>query len=377
MMNPPNSLVEWFSDLPDPRMVNKCRHLLLDIVVIGICATIANADGWEDIAEFAEGKAGWLKQWLALPNGIPSADTFRRVFEHLDAQVFQDRFQHWVQAVFTVTEGQVIAIDGKTARGTCDAQGQGGLHLVSAWATVNGLTLAQLKVADKANEIVAIPQLLQLLTLKGCIVTLDAMGCQKEIVRQIRQQAADYVVTVKGNQPTLQRQLQAAFAAQDARGFSGFSPDYCQTHDHGHGRDEKRECWVLADHSAHSAGWSDCQTLVRVKRTTQRDSRTVSEETHYYITSLPPLASLILGAIRAHWGIENGCHWVLDVVFKEDAARTRSRHADDNLALLRKIALNLVRQHPGKGALKRKRYRAALNEDFLLDVMQSSFNLMR
>lgn len=375
-MREPNSLVECFGGLPDPRMVNKCRHLLLDIVLIGICATIANADGWEDIAEFAHGKADWLKQWLALPNGIPSADTFRRVFEHLDSSAFQDCFHQWVQAVFSMTDGQVVAIDGKTARGTCDAQGQGGLHLVSAWATVNGLTLGQLKVADKANEIVAIPQLLELLMLKGCIVTLDAIGCQKMIVTTIRQQQAEYVVTVKGNQPKLQHHLQSAFAAQDALGFSGFSPDYCQTEDTGHGRHERRECWVLADQTAHTLGWTDCHTLVRVKRTTQRGTGKLSEETHYYITSLPPLASLILGSIRAHWGIENSCHWLLDVVFKEDASRTRTRHADDNLALLRKIALNLIRQHPAKGALKRKRYRAALNEAFLLNVIQSSFNLM-
>jgi predicted transposase YbfD/YdcC len=371
------TLVECFGDLPDPRMVNKCRHLLVDIVVMGICATIANADTWEGIADFAQEKAAWLKQWLALPNGIPSADTFRRVFEHLDAQAFQLRFHQWVQAVFRVTEGQVIALDGKVARGTCDAQGQGGLHIVSAWASANRLTLAQMKVTDKANEIVAIPQLLELLMLKGCIITVDAIGCQKSIVSAIRQQQADYVITVKGNQPTLYRHLHTAFATHDAVGFSGFSPDYCQTEERGHGRWERRECWVLSDHRAQELGWTDCQTLVRIKRTTQRGTAKVHEETHFYITSLPALASLLLGAVRAHWGIENQCHWLLDVAFGEDASRTRSRNADHNLAILRKIALNLVRQHPAKGALKRKRYRAALNEDFLFDIIQSSFNLMQ
>lgn len=254
---------------------------------------------------------------------------------------------------------------------------KGGLHLVSAWASANRLTLAQMKVTDKANEIVAIPQLLELLMLKGCIVTIDAIGCQKSIVSAIRQQQADYVITVKGNQPTLHRHLQHAFATQDAIGFSGFSPDYCQTEERGHGRWERRECWVLSDQRAWELGWTDCHTLVRIKRTTQRGSGKPSEETHFYITSLPALASLILGAVRAHWGIENQCHWLLDVAFGEDASRTRSRNADDNLAVLRKIALNLLRQHPAKGALKRKRYRAALNEDFLFDVIQSSFNLMQ
>lgn len=372
-----SSLLEHFSDLPDPRMVKKCDHLLMDIVMIAICATIANADGWEDIALFAEGKKEWLKQWLALPNGIPSHDTFKRVFEHIDAQAFQERFMGWVQAVFKLTAGQVIAIDGKTLRGTCDRQGKSTLHVVSAWATANQLTLAQVKVGEKANEIVAIPELLELLILKGCIVTLDAMGCQKNIVKQIRAQEADYVITVKGNHPQLHEHLKAAFATADAVGCCHTSPGYCETDDVQHGRIEKRQCWVLADQQAQVLGWQDCQTVVRITRTTQRSHGKTSEETHYYISSLPPLASLILASVRAHWGIENGCHWVLDVVFNEDASRVRTQNADDNLVLLRKIALNLIRQHPAKGSLKGKRYRAALNEDFLLEVIQSSFNLMR
>jgi predicted transposase YbfD/YdcC len=371
------SLLEHFSDLPDPRMVKKCDHLLVDIVMIAICATIANADGWDEIALFAEGKREWLKQWLALPNGIPSHDTFKRVFEHMDAQAFQERFMGWVQAVFQLTAGQVIAIDGKTLRGTCDKQGKSTLHVVSAWATANQLTLAQVKVGEKANEIVAIPALLDLLMLKGCIVTLDAMGCQKSIVQHIRDQEADYVITVKGNHPQLHQHLKAAFATADESGYSLTSPAYCETDDVQHGRIEKRQCWVLADQQAQGLGWQDCQTLVRIQRTTQRSNGKTSQETHYYISSLPPLASLMLASVRAHWGIENGCHWVLDVVFHEDASRIRTLNADHNLVLLRKIALNLIRQHPAKGSLKGKRYRAALNEDFLLEVIQSSFNLMR
>jgi predicted transposase YbfD/YdcC len=372
-----SSLLAHFGDLPDPRMVNKCDHLLIDIVMIAICATIANADGWEDIALFAEGKRAWLKQWLVLPNGIPSHDTFKRVFENLDAEAFQACFMGWVQAVFSRTDGQVIAIDGKTARGTCDKSGKATLHVVSAWATANHLTLAQVPVADKANEIVAIPTLLELLTLKGCIVTLDAIGCQKAIVKQIRTKEADYIVTVKANQPKLHKHIRAAFATAEETGFSNFSPDYCETTDSRHGRTEKRQCWVLADQEAQRLGWQDGQTLVRIQRTTQRGNGKISQQTHYYLSSLAAQASLLLGAIRAHWGIENGCHWVLDVVFKEDAARTRLKNADDNLALLRKIALNLIRQHPAKGSLKGKRYRSALNEEFLLEVMQSSCNLMR
>jgi predicted transposase YbfD/YdcC len=372
-----SQLIEHFKDLPDPRMVNKCAHLLLDIVMIAICATIANADSWEDIAAFGEGKQAWLKRWLALPNGIPSADTFQRVFARLDAQAFHKCFMEWVRAVFEVTEGQVIAIDGKTGRGTCDRQGQATLHLVSAWATVNQLTLAQVNVGEKANEIVAIPQLLDLLMLKGCIVTMDAIGCQKTIVQQLRDQGADYVVAVKTNQPTLYQHLTTAFAAADEQGWALSSPHYCETVDDRHGRIEQRQGWVLADTQAQARGWRDCQTLVRIRRVVFRAGEQISDETHYYIASLLPQASLLLGAVRAHWGIENRCHWVLDVVFREDASRTRLQHADDNLALLRKIALNLIRQHPAKGSLKGKRYRAALNEHFLLEVMQSSFYLMR
>jgi predicted transposase YbfD/YdcC len=372
-----SQLMEHFKDLPDPRMVKKCDHLLIDIVMIAICATIADADSWEDIAAFGEGKQEWLAQWLTLPNGIPSPDTFRRVFARLDADAFQQRFREWVADVFELTKGQVIAVDGKTGRGTCDAQGQSTLHLVSAWATLNQLTLAQVQVGEKANEIVAIPTLLDLLVLKGCIVTVDAIGCQKTIVQQIREQDAEYVVTVKGNQPKLQQQIAATFAAADAQGWAWSSPQYCETLDDRHGRIEQRQCWVLADTQVRALGWQDCQTLVRIRRLVQRAPGKTSDETHYYITSLPPQASLILGAVRAHWGIENGCHWILDVIFHEDASRTRLQHADENLALLRKIALNLIRQHPAKGSLKGKRYRAALNEAFLLQVLQSSFYLMR
>jgi len=372
-----SQLMEHFKDLPDPRMVNKCDHLLIDIVMIAICAMIANADSWEDIAAFGEGKQAWLGQWLALPNGIPSPDTFQRVFAHLDADAFHQRFRAWMAEVFQLTEGQVIAVDGKMGRGTCDAQGKSTLHLVSAWATANQLTLGQVQVGEKANEIVAIPTLLDLLVLKGCIVTVDAIGCQKTIVKQIRDQEADYVVTVKNNQPKLYQHITDAFAGADAQGWQRASPQYCETLDHQHGRVEQRQCWVLADAQVRALGWQDGQTLVRVRRVTQRGEDKPSDETHYYLSSLAPHASLILGAVRAHWGIENGCHWVLDVLFHEDASRTRLQHADENLALLRKIALNLIRQHPAKGSLKGKRYRAALNEDFLLQVLQSSFNLMR
>jgi predicted transposase YbfD/YdcC len=224
---------------------------------------------------------------------------------------------------------------------------------------------------------VAIPELLDLLMLKGCIVTVDAIGCQKTIVKQIRDKGADYVVAVKRNQPQLFAHVEGAFAAADEQEWIRSSPHYGQTLDDKHGRIEQRECWVLDDPTPEALGWQDGRTLVRIRRKTQRHDEQWTDETHYYLSCLPPQASLLLGTVRAHWNIENNCHWVLDVVFREDASRTRLQHADDNLALLRKIALNLIRQHPAKGSLKRKRYRAALDEDFLLEVIQSSFNLMR
>lgn len=373
-MGETGAFVECFGTLKDPRMVNKCRHQLMDIIIIGVCATIANADSWEEMALFGESKADWLRQWLGLPNGIPSADTFQRVFRQLDGAAFERCFLKWVEQVFVLTQGQVIAIDGKSVRGTYDKCGQNGLHLVSAWATANRVTLGQVKVAKKANEIVAIPQLLEMLVVQGCIITIDAIGYQKQIVDTIRSQQADYVVAVKGNQPKLHHTLQAAFAAQDALGWSLLPQAVTRTEETAHGRHEIRHCWVLPDTTLRTLDWRDCQALVRIERTTRRGP-TLSHETHFYISSFHADAAILLQCVREHCGIENRCHWILDVVFKEDASRTRLAH--HSLALLRKIALNLLRQHPAKGSLKSKRYRAGLNEDFLMSVLKSSFNLMR
>jgi predicted transposase YbfD/YdcC len=365
--------VECVEAVADPRMANKCRHRRMDSIIIGVCATMANGASWDDIAAFGESKAGWLQQWLALPGGIPSAATVRRVFAQVDAAAFQGSFLKWGEPVFERTQGQVIAIDGKTARGTCDNAGQGGLHVVSAWATA---TLAQVKVADNANEPVAIPQVLELLRVQGCIVTIDATGCQKHIIDTIRTQHADYVVTVKGNQPNLQQALQAAWAGQAAPGWSAQPEAMLRTEATAHGRHESRHCWVLNAAQIQLLGWRDCHTLVRIERSTTRGAK-VSHETPDYISSLPAQAALLLHTVHEQWGIENRCHWILDVLFKAEASRTHTRYADDNLALLPKIALTLLHQHPSTGSLKGERYRAALNEDFLVAILKSSFNLMR
>jgi predicted transposase YbfD/YdcC len=364
------SLMTYFSDLPDPRIETRCEHRLLDIVMIAICAVIANADSWEEIVLFGESKRAWLGEWLELPNGIPSADTFERVFRKLDAKAFQARFMGWVQAVFEVTAGQVIAIDGKTVRGSRGSNGKANLHLVSAWASANGISLGQQKVASKSNEITAIPELLALLVLKGCIVTIDAMGCQKAIAEQIISQEADYVLAVKENQGTLYEHVETTFAWLDDERNHRAQFDYAETLDHTHGRVETRQCWVVADTEAQSKGWIGGQTLVRI--IAQREFKDkIERETRYFISSLPPQASLLLGCVRAHWSIENNFHWVLDAVFREDVSQARSGNSAENFALVRRIALNLIKQHPAKGSVKGKRYQAALDEAFLLEILQS------
>jgi predicted transposase YbfD/YdcC len=365
-MEIPISLASHFDDLPDPRIAGKCDHKLLDIVLIAICATIAGADNGPEIETFGQSKEEWLRQWLELPNGIPSHDTFERVFRRLDAQAFEARFVAWTTDVFKLTEGQVVAIDGKTLCGTASK-----LHLVSAWASATGISLAQCKVDGKSNEITAIPELLDLLTLKGCIVTLDALGCQKVIAQQIVDQEADYVLAVKANQGTLYQHVEARFAFTDDPRFHNYpQPDYVETVEQGHGRLETRQCWTLTDTEAAAKGWKNCQTVVRV--TCQREIQgKIERETRFFISTLPAQASLLLGCVRAHWGIENSFHWVLDAVFREDQARTQQENGAENLAVLRRIALNLLKQHPGKGSLKNKRYRAALDDNFLLEVLRS------
>jgi len=364
------SLETHFADLPDPREPAKCQHKLLDMVIIAVCATIANADDWQGIVTFAQAKADWLEQWLDLPNGIPSHDTFERVFGKLDMAAFESRFIAWTQDVFKLTTGQVVAIDGKTVRGSGGKRAHEKLHLVSAWATVNSISLGQCKVDSKTNEITVIPELLEMLAVKGCIVTLDAMGCQTAIAQKIVDQEADYVLAVKGNQKTLHKHIESAFIRADDERLNRqmAPPDVAQTQARGHGRLETRVCRVLPDDTL--GDWAGAQSIVQLTCERRIGDR-VECETRYFISSLPPKASLLLGCIRAHWGIENSFHWVLDVVFGEDANPTRHQGRAQGLAVLRRMALNLLKRHPSKKSLRQKRYRAALKEQFLLEVLTS------
>jgi predicted transposase YbfD/YdcC len=369
---PAGSLIEHFCDLDDPRRYNR-RHLLLDIVVIAICAVVCGADDWGAVEEYGQARYEWLKGFLTLPHGIPSDDTFGRVFARLNAQQFQGRFITWVQEVFEITKGQVIPIDGKALRRSHDrAIGKDAISMVSAWATKNQLVLGQIKVDDKSNEITAIPALIDLLELSGCIVTIDAIGCQKEIAEKIIGQGADYVLALKANQGRVYADAQTLFEDAEAIDFEGC--DYHKTVDKGHGRIEIRECWTTA-HPEYLAAlykpeqWAGLQTVVMV-RAERRTAEKTETETRYYISSLPGDAKRNLTAVRDHWHIENRVHWILDVTFREDDCRLRKGNGAQNFALLRHIALTLLKQERTlKRGIKNKRLRCGWDLDYLLKVL--------
>jgi predicted transposase YbfD/YdcC len=371
----PLSLREHFESVDDPRVERTKEYALLDIIVIAICAVICGADDWVEIAGWGNEKLEFLRQFMPLENGIPSHDTFGRVFSRLDAEQFQAAFLRWVQAVFEVSAGQVVAIDGKQMRRSHDRNvGKAAIYMVSAWASLNHITLGQRKVDDKSNEITAIPELLKVLALQGCIVTIDAMGCQKEIATTILDQQADYVLALKENQELLYQDTVDLFRHIEQTPSHPLSTDYVRTIEKDHGRLEIRECWTITDPQCFpyfrtSHDWPQLQTLVKVRRKRRLADKT-TVETHYYIASLPASASTLLNTIRAHWGIENGLHWVLDVAFREDDQRVRVGNSPQNFAVVRHIALNLLKHEPSlKLGIKAKRLRAAWSEAYLLKVL--------
>lgn len=369
------SIEKCFGDIDDPRVRGRCNYPLIEIIIIAICASIAGAETWTDIETFGKSKEKWLRQFLKLEKGIPSHDTFGDVFNVIDGEVFQRSFIRWVEAVFTVTKGQVIAIDGKTARRSHDKSvGKDAIHMVSAWANTNGIVLGQRKIDDKSNEITAIPELLDLLSITGCIVTIDAMGCQKKIAQKIRDKQANYVLSVKENQGNLYQDIEDWFAYADKVEFKDMQHDYHKQVSKGHGRLEIRQCWLITDPIAfdyirHYEGWVDLKAIVRLHRERRLPDK-VQQETAYYITSLESDAHQILNATREHWAIENSLHWVMDVTFREDDMRTRKGNSSQNLVVLRHIALNILKKDTSKGSLKQKRYKATLDETFLLELLE-------
>lgn len=368
---PKVTLTRLFEDMDDPRVVGRCTYELVEVVVIGICAVLCGAETWTEVEEFGESKRGWLEQFLKLEQRIPSYDTFRRVFSILPAEALEERFRTWVEGAFCVEQGQVIAIDGKTVRGA----GLRALHLVSAWVHRSGIVLGQRKVDAKSNEITAIPQLLDDLYLAGSIITLDAMGTQTAIAQKIIDKKADYVLALKGNHGQLHADVQEWFAWASERQFQNMPHGYAQTVNKNHGRLDIRQCWALSDPQAfevirHYDGWASLQSIVMVQRERRAlDNKPVAPETVYFLSSLPPDADRLLSAIRAHWSIENNFHWTLDVVFHEDDARLRVLNGAENFAILRRFALNLLKRHPASFSLKRKRFKAALDDSFLTQLL--------
>jgi len=342
-------IAEHFGKVRDPRIGNATRHKLLDMIVIAICAVICGADGWSDVVLFGESKKEWFKKFLELPKGIPSHDTFGRVFGLINPEEFQRSFLTWVQTIQELTQGEVIAIDGKQLHGSEDeGKGQAAINMVSAWATTNQLVLGQVKVNDKSNEIPAIPRLLELLDVTGCLVTIDAIGTQTEIAKMIVERGGDYLLPVKENQGQLYEDLEKLFSIEEREGF--ITPGYTYTRkvDNNHGRLEIRECWATSsaeclDYLRGKDNWKQLSTLAMI-RSERRMADKVEIKTRYFICSAPMNARALLKAKRSHWGIENRLHWVLDIAFREDMSRVRKDHAPENLAVLRHMAINMLKQ---------------------------------
>jgi len=358
------TLLAPFATLEDPRVERTKKYNLLDIIFIALCAVVSGANDLVAMEKFAKNKIEWLKKYLSLPDGTPCHDTFGRVFATINGEAFVSCFVKWVEALEESTDGQLVAIDGKTARATLDrAKGKNPFHIVSAWAAENRLFMGQEVVDEKSNEITAIPKLLAVLELTGAIVTIDAMGCQKEIADKIREKKAHYVLAVKGNQEHLEEDIMAAFAAVD----DGQSPETLRTHtEHakGHGRIETRQTQVMAVPTTlrNQEAWKDIATIARCTRI-YTEKGVEKSEVRYFISSLPPDAKKIARAIRGHWGIENGLHWVLDMYFAEDRNRARTGNAAANLGLLRRWVLSLLQRNQSvSGGMEKKRLQAAWND---------------
>jgi predicted transposase YbfD/YdcC len=367
------TIQKYFRKLKDPRINRRKKHLLMDIIVIAICAVIGDCDDWHQVCTFAKVRREWLETFLSLPNGIPSHDTFERVFDRLNPQAFQACFRDWMHALHQALGLCQIAIDGKTLR----SSGTGGLktlHLVSAWATTNCLSLGQVVTDEKSNEITAIPKLLELLDLNGAFVSVDAMGCQKEIAAKIVDGGGDYILTVKDNQPTLLADIQECFDHAAETEFQDTAYSCHKTQERGHGREETRFYHVIENPDIPSKPeWKGLQVIGMCYSECKRGDKQTSE-VRYFIGSRQAKARTYGQGLRNHWGIENKLHWQLDVTFGEDDNRFNKRHGAENLALVRRLALSLLKQHPDKDSIACKRLHAAMDPAFLQEIIQIDGN---
>jgi predicted transposase YbfD/YdcC len=367
------SLFDSLQQITDPRVERTKRHLLVDILIIAICASICGAESWEEIAEFGRAKQEWFSRFLELPGGIASHDTFRRVFLLLKAEEFERTFLEWVRVAVKLSKGTVVNIDGKELRGTHSGGSKEGLRIVSAWAAKQAVVLGQVRTGKKSNEITAIPELLSVLELSGAIVTIDAMGCQKAIAAQIQEQEADYVLSLKGNHGNLHQAIKGYFYWAERQKWQDITVSTNRTLEKGHGRIEERRVFATADIDwiVEKEEWQGLRSIVMVESVREMIGGQRSTERRYFISSLAADAKQIGAAVRGHWAIENQLHWSLDVSFGEDACRTRSGEAAENLAVVRHIGLNLLKQEKScKMGLKGKRLKAGWDESYLQKVLK-------
>lgn len=363
-------LLKHFESLDDPRVDRTKRYPLIEIIFLIISATISGCEGWKSVRDFGVMKLDWLKQFLPYENGIPVDDTIARVMRRLNTKQFEACFISWMRDVAKTTEGDVVAIDGKTLRRSYDSAAEkSAIHMVSAWSSANGVVLGQEKTAEKSNEITAIPELLNSLAIKGCIVSIDAMGCQKEIAKQIVAKKADYLLALKGNQGNLHDDVKSFFSIAQEENFKNIECDFYEENDTGHGRIETRRAHVIdvkkyKKHFPTASEWKKLTSIVMIE-SERNGGHFKTKDTRFYISSCQPSAKLLLDASRKHWGIENSLHWTLDVTFREDESRIRKEASPENYAIFRHIALNIIRKDTSvEASLKRKRHMAALNDKF-------------
>lgn len=366
------SISNHFKELKDPRVETRSRHLLVDILTIALCSIIAGADSFTDMELFGKTKKAWLDTFLELPGGIPSHDTFNRVFSALSPEQFSKCFVEWVRALATQVEG-VVAIDGKTLRRSFDsASKKGPLHMVSAWSSANELVLGQIRTAAKSNEITAIPELLKMLDLEGSIVTIDAMGCQKTIAQTIVESRADYVLALKGNQGNTLDAVQHLFSWEEKNDYNGVSHTEYRTVEKDHGRIETRHVISMAIPEEIDVlhEWPELKSITMVVSKREVLGKPPTEERRFYLSSLQAEAEILGSAVRSHWGIENSLHWSLDVTFREDLARNRKGHSAENMAIIRHMVLNLLKKEKSsKSSLRMKRLRASWDDDYILKLI--------